>query len=118
MFFHYYGEYGARLDRKESVHEDNIHSDRTYIFLCILPLFFYVPNVFVRQFEEVSVDNLTNAGPWNAFRSQMRSGWEATTTPVRFALICLIRFAHATIYSCIDYCATFSQRCSACYREH
>ena len=83
MFLHFYGEYGARLNRTESVHEDNIYKERTYTFLCLTPLFFYVPNVFVRRFEEVSVDGITNAGPWNAFRQQMRSGWDATTTPVR-----------------------------------
>lgn len=82
MFLHYYGEYGARLNRTESVHEEKIHNERTYTFLCITPLFFYVPNVFVHRFEEVSVDDIINAGPWNAFRQQMRDGWEATTTPV------------------------------------
>ncbi|KIP03328.1 hypothetical protein PHLGIDRAFT_244963 [Phlebiopsis gigantea 11061_1 CR5-6] len=85
-FLHYYGEYGVRTSRTDSAYQDHIHSKRTYLFLCITALLFYVPNVFVHRFEEVCVDGITNVGPWNIFRRQMRNGWEATTIPITVLL--------------------------------
>lgn len=82
MFLHYHGEYGARLNRTESVHYEQTPRERSILFEALNIMFFYMPQIYMQKFDQISVDGLTNATPWNEFRDQMRKGWEATTTPV------------------------------------
>lgn len=84
MFLHYHGEHGARLNRTESVHfnSEHISHEPSLLFEALNIIFFYNPQIYMQRFDEISVDGLTNATPWNELRDHMRKGWEATTTPV------------------------------------
>lgn len=82
MFLHYHGQRGARLNRNQSVHQEDIYRPPTYLFLMLSPLLFFLPDNHIRQMEEVFVDGIVNERPWNQLWDSLRNDWEAATTPV------------------------------------
>jgi hypothetical protein len=91
MFFHFHGQRGVRLDRAQTVHSSNLHQDPGYLFSLISVLLFFMPDVYIRKLEEMSVDGLVNEIPWNQFRNDLRRDWETSITPVCTEVVLCLR---------------------------
>ncbi|OCH89644.1 hypothetical protein OBBRIDRAFT_654780 [Obba rivulosa] len=82
-FQHYHGEHWARLNRDQSVKEDlkQRQYQRSYWFLFLLWLCFYLPDQYLEELECIFVDHLVNYRPWNRFISGLKQDWADIMVP-------------------------------------
>ncbi|KIP12129.1 hypothetical protein PHLGIDRAFT_369143 [Phlebiopsis gigantea 11061_1 CR5-6] len=81
-FLAFFGEYGARMDRKDSAFEKSIHRQRSWIFYCISPFLFFMPLVYMEEFEKLYVDDTIHYAFWRQFIGELKQDWERSITPV------------------------------------
>lgn len=93
-FKQFYGELGARLDRRESALEcpepPSLASRLRVIFLHIVsPLLFFMPYMYMKELDKLYVDRTIHYYFWRQFISGLKSDWESSITPVRAARLAL-----------------------------
>jgi len=75
---HLHGEPYARLNRNESLIEDlsKRQYERSHLFLLLLLFFFYLPDKYLRELEQVWLDGQVNCVPWNRFILLLKQDWD------------------------------------------
>ncbi|KAF9465425.1 hypothetical protein BDZ94DRAFT_1253759 [Collybia nuda] len=79
QFHNFYGKYGARLSRTQTVYDLPKRSP-TWLIKAMSPLFFSAPDVHLKIMEGLWVDRLTLKGPWSSFFTQLLAEWKWYTT--------------------------------------
>lgn len=75
-FRNFYGQYGARISRKQSVHRHpDIKFPHSYLIKFISPILFCAPDVHLRAMEGLWVDRLTVKWRWGAFFAKLNDEW-------------------------------------------
>ncbi|GJE94787.1 hypothetical protein PsYK624_109600 [Phanerochaete sordida] len=91
-FLHFHGEVGARLDRKDSAFRADIKRPRSFAFLCISPLLFFMPFVYLKELEKTYVDNSVHYYFWRQFIEGLKRDWENSITPATVLLSANVGF--------------------------
>ncbi|KAK7676796.1 hypothetical protein QCA50_020264 [Cerrena zonata] len=86
-FYNYHGQPSARLNRDESMSEENIHHPRSLIFLALSPLLFWMPDIYLAELERVWVDDTVNYTPWNKFMNKLIRDWKSSEMPAIVLLV-------------------------------
>lgn len=86
MFINFHGERGARIHRNDSVLKGKIRAKRSLGFLIITPFLFFVPSVYMKEIENVWIDNTADHISWRKFTTLLYRDWNQSMTPVRFHL--------------------------------
>ncbi|KAF9501528.1 hypothetical protein BDN71DRAFT_1439137 [Pleurotus eryngii] len=74
-FANFWGEYGARLHREQSVH----HPDgrpRTWLITLLSPILFNAPDIHLRGLHLIFIDEVAAAQPWRAFIKKLGDEWQ------------------------------------------
>lgn len=74
-FIHYHGEYGARLNRDQSVHGSKGHP-RSWLIVCLAPVFFNAPMIHLQSLEKIWVDQTMSHLPWEQFIEKLKNDWQ------------------------------------------
>jgi hypothetical protein len=86
-FLHFYGEPGARLDRSKSAFKESIHSRRSLLFKAISVFLFFMPLVYMNEFDVLYVDQSVHYQFWRQFIGGLKKDWENSITPVSQLLL-------------------------------
>ncbi|KAG6915529.1 hypothetical protein DXG01_011026 [Tephrocybe rancida] len=73
-FMNYHGQYGARLNQSQSVH-NNKKRKHTPLIKSFSPLLFSAPNTHLRTLEALWIDQLTLKVRWTAFFAKLNAQW-------------------------------------------
>jgi len=74
-FLNFHGQYGARLSRKQSIHENGKHS-RSTLFKILSPILFSSPNVRLRTMTELWPDKFVIKDQWGDFFKELNEEWQ------------------------------------------
>lgn len=91
-FLHFYGETGARLDRKDSAFKKDIRGPRSIVFMLISPFLFFMPFVYLKELERTYVDNSVHYYFWRQFIEGLKRDWENSITPATVLLSANVGF--------------------------
>ncbi|KAF9465056.1 hypothetical protein BDZ94DRAFT_1320650 [Collybia nuda] len=80
-FHNFYGQYGARLARSQSIH-GSLQRRRSNLIKTLSPLLFSAPNVHLKVMEGLWVDKLTLKAPWSEFFAQLVEEWKGHTASI------------------------------------
>ena len=94
-FLNFYGQYGARLSRNQSVHGET-EQKRTLLISLISPFLYNAPDVHLRSLEQLFIDGTINRLPWGEFIGKMLSDWQEFILYVRLSISLLCR--RSTVY--------------------
>lgn len=79
-FRNFYGQRGARLSRKQSIHGRPPSSKPTsYLFKILSPILFCAPDVHLKTMEELWVDKLTVLHCWTELFNKLNQEWMGHT---------------------------------------
>ena len=81
-FLNYYGERGSRIQRDDSVLEGSIRRSRSFFFLFLSPILFFMPSVYMDELEHVWIDRTVDWITWRRFITMLTRDWENSITPV------------------------------------
>lgn len=82
-FRNFYGQRGARLSRKDSIHGRPPSSKPTsYLFKILSPILFCAPDVHLMTMEELWVDKLTVLPYWTELFNKLNQEWMGHTVYV------------------------------------
>jgi len=73
-FLHFHGQNGVRLNRDQSVHGTSCQS--SWVVKQLSPVFFYAPNVHLKELTKIWVDELVCHVHWNNFLDKVISEWQ------------------------------------------
>ncbi|KAG6836584.1 hypothetical protein H0H93_006420 [Arthromyces matolae] len=73
-FLNYYGQYGARLDYKQSIHAKK-SPRRTLLIRVLSPLLLSAPNAHLNDLQSLWVDKMTLKARWVKFFIKMNQQW-------------------------------------------
>ncbi|KAI0806190.1 hypothetical protein BC629DRAFT_1590599 [Irpex lacteus] len=92
MFINFHGERGARIHRNDSVLRGKIRTKRSLGFLIITPFLFFVPSVYMKEIENVWIDNTADHISWRKFTTLLYRDWNQSMTPATVILSANIGF--------------------------
>jgi len=75
QFLNYYGQYGARLSRSQSIFEHQTRHPRSWLIKTLSPLLFASPNVHLNALEDLWVDRLTLKSRCEEFFLKLNTQW-------------------------------------------
>ncbi len=81
-FLDYHGQYGARLNREESVYNHEPKS-RSLLIKILAPTLWNAPDAHLRALEKIWIDNTTSAVSWRQFIQKLKDEWQEFTLYVR-----------------------------------
>ena len=81
-FLHFYGEPGARLDRSDSAFKASVRRPRPWWFRILSFFFFFMPLVYMNEFDSLYVDDSVHYHFWRQFMSALKRDWDNSITPV------------------------------------
>ena len=81
-FLAFWGEPGARLDRHDTAFGESIRRPRSWIFMFISPFLFFMPIVYMNEFDKLYVDGTIHYYFWRFFIAGLKRDWENSITPV------------------------------------
>ncbi|KAH8101123.1 hypothetical protein BXZ70DRAFT_110114 [Cristinia sonorae] len=90
-FLNCHGEYGARLEKRQSVH-GNVRRHRSYLVRLTAPLLFFTPYSHLRSIEKLWVDGTVTHVSWIHFRTELTAGWQKSITYSAFLFIANLIF--------------------------
>ncbi|KZT69939.1 hypothetical protein DAEQUDRAFT_725919 [Daedalea quercina L-15889] len=74
--YHYFhGQKVARLDRYQSLFDDN-RGKRTALAALLSPLLFNAPEVHLKSLERIWIDKIINEIPWSQFINKLQTDWQ------------------------------------------
>ncbi|KAF8649636.1 hypothetical protein AX16_005724 [Volvariella volvacea WC 439] len=73
-FHHYHGEPGARLDKLQSVHGDQL-GRRSRLIKLLSPLLWFAPDLYLRLLDRMWVDRMINIQHWQDFVEKLLREW-------------------------------------------
>ncbi|KAL4268934.1 WW domain-containing protein [Pleurotus pulmonarius] len=74
-FANFWGEYGARLHREQSVHHPE-GRPRTWLITLLSPILFNAPDIHLRGLHLIFIDEVAAAQPWRAFIKKLNDEWQ------------------------------------------
>jgi hypothetical protein len=74
-FLYFHGQKHARLVRHETVYDRPQH-ERTKLIKLLSPLFFYAPEVHLREVERLWTDDVVIETVWKTFMTKLLGEWE------------------------------------------
>ncbi|KDQ28115.1 hypothetical protein PLEOSDRAFT_1112866 [Pleurotus ostreatus PC15] len=74
-FANFWGEYGARLHREQSVHHPE-GRPRTWLITLLSPILFNAPDIHLRGLHLIFIDEVAAAQPWRAFIKKLGDEWQ------------------------------------------
>ncbi|KAF4570131.1 hypothetical protein EYR36_009937 [Pleurotus pulmonarius] len=74
-FANFWGEYGARLHREQSVHHPN-GIPCTWLITVLSPFFFNAPDVHLRALHLIFIDEVASTQPWRTFIKKLNEEWQ------------------------------------------
>ncbi|KAJ3491300.1 hypothetical protein NLI96_g800 [Meripilus lineatus] len=74
-FLHYHGQHGARLNRDQSVHDQN-PKRRSSLVTILAPSLFNAPFVHLRMLEKIWIDETMCIQPWEQFIEKLKEEWQ------------------------------------------
>ena len=83
-FLSFFGECGARLDRNDTAFGESTRRHRPWIFYSISPFLFFMPLVYMNEFDKLYVDNSIHYVFWRQFIGELKQDWERSITPVSY----------------------------------
>ena len=78
----FWGEPGARLDRKDTALDVTIRRHRSWVFTLISPFLFFMPIVYMNEIDKLYVDQTVHYYFWRQFIDGLKRDWENSITPV------------------------------------
>ncbi|GJE96878.1 hypothetical protein PsYK624_130860 [Phanerochaete sordida] len=90
-FLNFWGERGARLIPTESA-LDFATPARSWIFKLVSPLCFFMPFVYMQEFDQLYVDRTVNYRQWRIFIEGLKKDWENSITPATLLIATNIGF--------------------------
>ena len=80
----FWGEPGARLSRSESAFKKEGKRGPSLFLRIVSPVFFFMPLLYMREFDDLYVDDTVHYRPWQVFIAKdLERDWENSITPVR-----------------------------------
>jgi hypothetical protein len=73
-FVHFHGQKTCRLDRYQSIYKDSGHK-RTKPFRLLSGIFFFTPDVHLRELKKVWADRIVIEEVWKNFMQKLISEW-------------------------------------------
>lgn len=90
-FLNFHGQYGARLNRSQSIHSDR-HPPRSWLIITLSPLLFAAPGAHFKMMKKFRVDGLTVTAHWAEFFSSLNKQWAEYITHASILLIANVFF--------------------------
>ncbi|GJE96870.1 hypothetical protein PsYK624_130770 [Phanerochaete sordida] len=90
-FLSFWGETGARRTRSESA-LDCAAAKRSWVFKRVSPIFFFMPFVYMQEFDQLYVDRTIHYHPWRIFIEGLKKDWENSITPATVLIATNIGF--------------------------
>ncbi|KAJ8518590.1 hypothetical protein ONZ45_g4343 [Pleurotus djamor] len=91
-FANFHGEYGARLQRDQSVHNPDGHQ-RTLLIRIVAPFLFNAPDIHLRALHLIFPDGLASTPSWRAFIKKLNEEWQDFTINVCTQTINVLPFS-------------------------
>jgi hypothetical protein len=85
-FVHFHGQKTSRQSRKKSIYKDVDHK-RTKPFRVLTVILFFIPDAYLRELKEVSVDDIIVEEVWRNLTIKLVSEWMDFVLYVSCALI-------------------------------
>jgi hypothetical protein len=82
-FLNWHGQRVARLDSRQSVHEDSIEGPRTIFIRFFQVTLFNAPMEYLRDLEVVEIDNLFSGLARQKLFSKLLDEWDSLSLQVR-----------------------------------
>ncbi|KAI0806194.1 hypothetical protein BC629DRAFT_1437671 [Irpex lacteus] len=91
-FLNYHGERGARIHRDDSVKQETVHGKRSLLFKLVNPFLFWMPSVYMKEIENVWIDESVDWISWRKFTTLIYKDWNQSMTPATVILSANVGF--------------------------
>ncbi|EKM55078.1 uncharacterized protein PHACADRAFT_255433 [Phanerochaete carnosa HHB-10118-sp] len=91
-FMAFWGEPGARLTRSEGALQKDTEKRHSWFLILVSPIFFFMPFLYMQEFEGLYVDKTVHYYPWRMFIDGLKKDWENSITPATVLIATNISF--------------------------
>lgn len=91
QFHNFYGDYGARLSRTQSVHDPLGRRSRSYLIKILSPILFSAPDVHLKAMDDLWVDRFALKSILSNFFDTLVEEWKSHAVYVRMSCLLQIR---------------------------